>query len=297
MEKRPLLVIAAFFSIYVFWGSTYLFNKIAVQQLDPFMLASFRFICASILIMLIAKFSGASLRITKKQFVNTVLAGFLFLGYGNGVYVWALKYLDSGFASLEAALLPLVVLLMMKFFHGTKIKARSGIGVALGIFGMYLLVSQKELHLQEGSTLAMIMIFTCILGWAAGSLFVAKADLPSNFLVNTGYQMGTAGISLAIASMAFGEAWISPISWSLRTKGAMVFLILFGSIAAFTSFNYLLKVVSTEKVSTSAYVNPVVAVALGWYVLDEVVTGQTVVAAIILLTGVYFINSRKREMD
>ena len=99
---------------------------------------------------------------------------------------------------------------------------------------------------------------------------------------------------LFIASMLFGEQWTSPVDWSTAVQLTMVLLIIFGSIVAFTSFNYLLKVVSPEKVATSTYVNPIIALILGWYFLEEQITTQSIVAAVILLTGVYFINTRKK---
>lgn len=257
------------------------------------MLASIRFSTASAIIFVIAVLSGKKLTITKKQLLNTVLAGFLFLAYGNGVFVWALKYVDSGFASLLASLQPLVLLLMMRFVQRKSLKIKSIIGVLLGLFGMYLLVSQKDLQMQEDSWIGILMIMSCIISWSAGSLFVAKADTPSNFFITTGYQMLSAGVILAIGSWAFDESWSEPLSWQLNTQIAIVCLILFGSIAAFTAFNYLLKVVSTEKVATSSYVNPIIALLLGWYFLNESITVQSMIAAAIMLTGVYFINSRK----
>lgn len=292
--RNPILIILAFFSIYVIWGSTYLLNKIAVTELPPFMLASIRFITAGTLIFIIAKIIGFKIFITKKQLINTAIAGFLFLTFGNGVIVWALKYVDSGFAALEVSAQPLVVLLLMRFFDGKKIQPMSIIGVILGVIGIYLLVSQKEIISQEGTLLGVFMIFACMISWGYGSLFVSKADLPSNYFVNTGYQMVTGGVMLLIASLLFGEEWTLPTQWSNEVQLSLVMLILFGGIVAFTSFNYLLKTVSPEKVATSTYVNPIIALALGWYFLNEQITTQSVVAAIILLTGVYFINTKKK---
>jgi len=291
--QNGLLIILAFFSIYVIWGSTYLLNKIAVTELPPFKLASIRFMSAGLLIFIIAKLMGITLAITRKQLVNTIIAGFLFLTFGNGVVVWALKYVDSGFAALEISAQPLVVLLLMRILEGKKIQTMSVIGVILGIIGIYLLVSQKEINSQEGTIAGIIMIFACMLSWGYGSLFVAKADLPSNFFVNTGYQMLTGGIMLLMASLLFGETWSSPTAWSERVQFSMIILIIF-SIVAFTSFNYLLKSVSPEKVATSTYVNPIIALILGWYFLQEQITTQSIFAAAILLTGVYFINTKKK---
>ena len=295
LPRKTFLILLAFFSIYAIWGSTYLLNKIAVTEVSPLFLASIRFTVAGLLIFAIAKSMGLNLAITKRQLINCIIAGFLFLAYGNGVFVWALKYVDSGFAALEASTQPLMILLLMRLMDGKKIKKMSIIVVLLGIVGMYLLVSQHQLSNQEGSTLGIIMIFTCIVSWSFGSLFVAKADLPQNFFINTGYQMLAGGIILLISSLVVSEDWLSPIAWSGSVQVSMLLLIVFGSIVAFTSFNYLLKVVSTEKVATSAYVNPVIALFLGWYILDEHVSGQSMIAAAILLTGVYFINSKKND--
>ncbi|MEG3658881.1 EamA family transporter [Arenibacter palladensis] len=293
-SQNALLIVLAFFAIYVIWGSTYLMNKIAVHELPPFMLVSVRFSVAGILIFILCKIMGIPLNITKKQLLNSMIAGFLFLAFGNGFVVWALKYVDSGFAALEIAAQPLVILLLMRILEGKKIQTMSVVGVIIGILGIYLLVSQNQVISQENSVLGMVMIFFCMVSWAYGSLFVAKADLPKNYFVNTGFQMFTAGIMLMVGSLLIGETWTLPTAWSSQVQYAMLFLIILGSIVAFTAFNYLLKVVSPEKVATSTYVNPIIALLLGWFFLDEQITTQSTIAAIVLLTGVYFINTRKK---
>lgn len=295
MKNSKVLIIASFFAIYVIWGSTYLFNKVAVTELSPLFLASVRFLTAGTLIIIIAKLLKASLTITKKQLLNTIIAGFLFLVYGNGVFVWALKYVDSGFAALLASTQPLFVLFLLRLIDRKPLQKKSIIGVTLGLLGMYLLVSQQEITTSKESLLGIFMIFTCVFSWSYGSVFVSKADLPKNFFVSTGYQMLSAGTILGISSLSFNEVWLSPLEWSFNVQVCMFLLVIFGGIIAFTAFNYLLKSVSPEKVSTSAYVNPVVALFLGWYVLDEKLTLQSIVASAIILTGVYFITSRKRQ--
>lgn len=296
MKQKPntALIILAFFSIYVIWGSTYLLNKIAVLELPAFMLAGTRFVIAGILIFVICKVLGLPIKITSVQLKNTTIAGFLFLTFGNGVVVWALKFIDTGLAALEISAQPLVVLILMRLIQGKKIQAMSLVGIVLGFIGIYLLVSQKEIINQENSILGMVLVFLAMISWGYGSLFVGKADLPSNFFVNTGYQMFIGGMLMLIISLFLGEEWSSPLNWSGKVQLSMVLLILFGSIVAFTSFNYLLRVVSPEKVATSTYVNPIIALLLGWYILNEQITLQSILAAIILLTGVYFINTRKK---
>lgn len=293
-SNNPVLILLAFFAIYVIWGSTYLFNKIAVTELAPFMLASIRFILAGTLIFIISKILKYNLYITRIQLLNTAIAGFLFLSFGNGVVVWALRYVDSGFAALIISAQPLIVLLLMRILQGKKIQVMSVLGVILGIIGIYLLVSQKELITQEGTITGIIMIFACMVSWGYGSIFVGSANLPSNFFVNTGYQMITGGIMLFFASLAFNEPWINPLQWSIPVQWSMLFLIVFGGIVAFTAFNFLLRSVSPEKVATSTYVNPIIAMVLGWYFLNESITAQSMVAAFVLLTGVYFINTKKK---
>ncbi len=296
MKESPSksLIILAFISIYIVWGSTYLLNKIAVTELPPFYLASIRFIVAGILIFIIARILGHSLKITRKQFLNTLFLGFLFLSYGNGVAVWALKYVDSGFAALEVSAQPLVILIMMYVLQGKKIQPMSIVGVVLGVIGIYLLISQKEILAQENSIIGILVIFSVMLFWGYGSLFVRKADLPSNYFVNTGFQMFNAGIILAFMSLVFNEPWSLPNTWQTDTQWSMILLIVFGSIIAFTSFNFLLKHVSPEKVATNTYVNPIVALFLGWLFLNEKITVQSIIAAIVLLAGVYFINTKKK---
>ncbi|WP_027136426.1 EamA family transporter [Gaetbulibacter saemankumensis] len=293
-QRKTVLIVLAFFAIYVIWGSTYLLNKIVVQEVPPFFLAGLRFTTAGVLIFILAKILKVDISITWKQFKSTIISGFLFLSFGNGVVVWALKYVDSGFAALEIAAQPLVVLILMRILQGKKISAMSYVGVALGILGVFLLVGQKEIVSQDNQLVGMLMIFTCMISWSYASIFVGKADLPKNHFVSTGYQMILGGLLLILASLCFSEPWSLPTTWSQDVLWAMLALVLFGSVVAFSSFNFLLKVVSPEKVATSTYINPIIALFLGWWILDEQISGQSIIAATILLTGVYFINSNRK---
>lgn len=292
-SPKPVLIILSFIAIYVIWGSTYLCNKIAVTQIDPLYLASIRFILAGILIFIIAKIMGHSLKVNKRQLINSTIAGFLFLVYGNGVFVWCLRYVDSNFAALQTSIQPLIVLLLMWLLYGKKIEQKAYIGVVLGIIGMYLLVGQRELLSSKESMWSIIVMFSCIVSWAYGSIFVSRVELPKNYFISTAYQMVIGGILLVIFSKVVGESWLGPQHWESDTMWAMLFLVTFGGVIAFTAFNYLLKHVSAEKVATAAYVNPIIAMVLGWYILNERISGQSIIAAIILLSAVYFINSKR----
>ena len=295
LNRETLLIILAFFAIYVIWGSTYLLNKIAVSDIPPLFLSACRFVFAGLIIFVISKILNIPFQLTKKQFLNNALAGFLFLVYGNGVFVWALQYVDTGFAALEAASLPLVILILMRVFYKQKIPKMALLGVLFGFAGIYLLVSQNSISTTNNSYIGILMIVSCIISWAFASIFVSKADLHKNYFVNSGYQMLLGGLLLAVFSFIVGEEWSSPFVWKNATITSMLLLIIFGSIIAFTAFNFLLQKVSPEKVSTSSYVNPLIAMILGWYVLDEKITLQSIIAAFILLLGVYFINSSKNK--
>lgn len=285
--------VLAFLSIYLIWGSTYLLNKIAVGQLAPFMLAGVRFLTASLLMFLIVGITKKSLRVNLVQLKNTAIAGFLFLAIGNGVVVWALSYVDSGLTALTIASQPLVVLLLLWILEKRKIKLFSWVGVFVGLLGMYLLISQNQISSSPESFKGILMIIGCVITWGYASIFVGKAELPKNYLVNTAYQMLFGSLWLILMSVIKSERWISPVNWQLNVQWAMLGLIIFGSIVAFTSFNYLLKIVSPEKVATSTYINPIVAMVLGYLVLKETISTQSIIAAVILLTGVYFINMKR----
>jgi drug/metabolite transporter (DMT)-like permease len=285
--------VLAFLSIYLIWGSTYLLNKIAVGQLEPFMLAGVRFLSASFLMFLIVKVSRKSLKVTLVQLKNAAIAGFLFLAIGNGVVVWALSYVDSGLAALTIASQPLIVLLLLWILENKRIKLFSWVGVFVGLLGMYLLISQNQITSSPESLKGILMIIGCVITWGYASIFVGKAELPKNYLVNSAYQMFFGSLWLILMSIIKQEHWISPYEWDINVKWSMLGLVIFGSIVAFTSFNYLLRTVSPEKVATSTYINPIVAMILGYLVLNETISTQSVVAAVVLLTGVYFINMKR----
>lgn len=294
MKKNIYLIVLSFLAIYFIWGSTYLLNKIAVMDLPPLFIGGIRFTSAGFLIFLIAFLLKQKISISKTQLKNSGIASFFFLAYGNGVFVWALRYIDSGFASLLTATQPLIILIMLWILEGKKILLQSLIGVVFGLVGIYLLIGQNEILTGENQILGILMSFSCILSWSYASIFVSKADLPKNFFISAGYQMLFGGITLFIASLLLGEQWVNPIEWKETTHISIFLLIIFGSIVAFTAFNYLLKFISAEKVSTSTYINPIVALFLGSYFLDEKISTQSMIATGILFVGVYFINSKPK---
>jgi len=266
------VILLAFAAIYVVWGSTYLCNKILVYQVPPFFLSGSRFVIASLLVGIWCVMTGRKVKLTGHKLSNAVVAGFLFLTLGNGCLVYGLQYLDSGFTALLVSVVPLVVLVMLYFMKGTKISYMSLVGIGLGLLGIYLLVAQDGIDLAGSNWVGLVGILVSLLSWSYASIYVGERDLPADSLINTGIQMLAGGLMLIVMSLLteFDAIHIA----SVTTHGwlAFGFLVLFGSILAFTAFNFLLLHVSPEKVATSGYVNPIVAMILGYLFLNEAIT-------------------------
>ncbi|MEM1119363.1 MAG: EamA family transporter [Bacteroidota bacterium] len=295
-DNSLLLVILAFAAVYIIWGSTYLFIAFTVEEVPPFLLSAIRFCLASSLLFGLTAVLKKYQKITKKQILNAAFAGFLFLGCGTGGVAWALQFVDSGFTALVISGQPLLVVLMMWAIDNKRPALQSFGGIFLGMIGMYLLVSQKELVAKPEQWKGILTIFCCMLAWGFGSIFVTKADLPKPQMANNAVQMMAGGISLFCFSL-FLE---NPLTFDyqavpLYTWLALSYLIVFGAVVAFSAFNYLLTKVSPEKVATSTYVNPIIALALGWYFRDELVTSQSILAVVVMFTGVFFINSTPEQ--
>lgn len=293
-KANKWLLIGSFFSIYIIWGSTYLANAFGVEETPPFFWSGTRFILASAIIFILLKVLGHPIQVSKEQFKNASIAGILFLTLGNGMMCWALQYIDSGFMSLLVSAQPLLLLIMIWFVDGKVPQRMSIIGTFLGMIGMYLLINQSALINSRQQIIGIFVCFLCLLFWGIASLFVARVDIPKNHFLNAGIQMGVGGFFLMLSSFFIEDVDLSVfMEGSLLTYFCMFYLVVFGSIIAFTSFNYLLQHVSPEKVATSTYINPIVALLLGWYFRNELITMQSIIATLILFTGVYFINTEK----
>ncbi len=268
-------------------------NKVVVDEIPPFYLAGIRFCVAAVIIFLFALLFRVNPIVSANKMKNAAIAGFLFLTAGNGLAVWALKYVDSGFSSVIISAQPLVLLIMLRIKDKKPIQPKSLIGIALGMIGIWLLISQKELVTGPDQWKGIGALFLALIAWGYASLFVSSVDLPKNQFINGAYQMIFGGMMMMIISFFFEDLSDSEgiLGLSNNASMAMIYLILFGSIVAFTSFNYLLVRISPEKVSSSTYVNPIVALIAGWYFLDEHISPQSIWATVILFAGVYFINS------
>ncbi len=270
-----------------------MFVSIGVRDIPPFIFAGARFLLAGFFLALFMILSRKRFVFTATQLANAVLIGFLFLSFGNGGVSWALQHVDSGVTALLISTQPLIVLLLLRLLYGQRIKLFSWFGVALGIIGIYLLVEDLHLTNDRNTYLGIFIIFLCLISWAYASIRLKSLDMPPTLVQSTMLQMITGGFILFTFGLLSGEDVSSFKTISGAALGSLFFLVFFGSIVAFTSFNFLLQHVSPEKVSTSTYINPIVAVILGVTFLHEEFTPKMIMASLVLLSGVYFINQTK----
>lgn len=296
-DRRTWLIIISFLIIYFVWGSTYLANAWGVASIPPFLLAGTRFTTAGVILFLFA-FSVEPIAISKTQLKNSAIVGFMLFTLGNGLAVWALKFIDSGISAIVISLQPLVVALMLWIFQSKKPNAGTWGGIVLGITGMLLLVGQPKFVADPSAFLGFCGLAVALLAWGYMAIWMPVADLPKSMFQRTALQMLFGGTAMLILSPLIGEWTDFDIkNVPARAYWALAYLIIFGSLIAMTAFNYLLANVSPTKVVTNTYVNPVIAVFLGWWLNGEEITLQTIAAAALLLTGVFFIIQSRRKVQ
>lgn len=287
------LIFLSFALVYFVWGSTYLANAWGVEVVPPFLFAGVRFILSG-LILLVIICSFERYAVTRKQFWNTAFAGFMLFTLGNGLVVWALQYVDTSLTALIVAVEPLIVALMLWIFKSKRPQQKTWLGIFLGITGMFLLVGQPELATSTKWVFGVLAIFGGIIAWGYIAIWIPDADMPKSIGQSAALQMLWGGFSMIVISFVLQEYQDFQYE-RINTKvvWSFVYLVIFGSILTFTAYNYLLNKVSPTKVVASTYINPIVALFLGWWLNNELLTNQSLVAASILLVGVVFINQAK----
>jgi drug/metabolite transporter (DMT)-like permease len=289
-KGNSLLVLLSFAAIYLIWGSTYLVNFIAMEDFPPFLLSGLRFLLAGIL-MAVLGFIKKNALPSLINILHAAWMGFLFLVMGTALVVWAEQYIDTGLAALMAAFEPVMVVIFVWSLDKRKPERKTIIGLILGISGIYTLVGQPAFPWNPNSLKGLLAISAAIVAWAWGSVAAKNAQLPESKSFSASLQMTTGGLILLLWSLFLDEPahfTFQQVSW----KGWLSFsyLTFAGSIIAFSAFQFLLQQVPPEKVATSNYVNPIIAVFLGWFLNGEKLTAHSVLAAILLLTGVFLVN-------
>ena len=286
-------LLAAFAAVYIIWGSTYLAIRFAVETLPPLLMAGVRFLIAGAILLLWSRLRERLGAPTRRDWITGLVSGALLLLGGNGAVVWAEQRVPSGMAALLVAIVPLwMVLLDWLRPGGRRPASLVFVGLGLGLAGLGLLVGPDALH--GDGTIDVVGALVLILGslsWAVGSLYIQRAPRPSSLSTGSGSQMLAGGCCLLAAALVSGEAaQLDLTQASTRSLLGFAYLVTFGSLIGFTAYAYLLAHTTAAKAATYAYVNPVVAVLLGWAFAKEPVTSRTLVAAAVILGGVAIIT-------
>jgi drug/metabolite transporter (DMT)-like permease len=288
----------AFAAVYVVWGSTYLAIRFGVETIPPFMMAGMRFVIAGLLLYGWARLRGAPPP-SWKEWRSAAVIGILLLFVANGGVTWAEQRIPSGIAALLAATVPLWIVVLDWTLHGAA-RPRPGVivGLIVGFTGVLMLIGPDQLMGHNRLDLAGIgILLIAAASWATGSLYSRKALLPSSPLLATSMEMLTGAAALFLLSALSGEFQrFDPASVSTRSWFSVGYLSLFGSIIGFSAYVWLLRVAHASRVATYAYVNPVIAIFLGWSLAGEALTLQMLLpAAVIVLAVVLIITSQSRQ--
>lgn len=291
-------VLAAFAAVYLIWGSTYLAIRYAIETLPPFLMAGTRFMTAGAALYLFMRLRGVAVP-ARVHWRSAFLLGGMLLLCGNGAVVWAEHRIASGIAALLVAVEPLwIVLLEWLRPGGRRPSARTAAGVVLGFGGLVILVGPQELGGGRVDVLGAFVVVVAALSWAAGSLYSREAPLPASPFLATAMQMLAGGALLIAAGVVTGEPGrVDPSAFSTKSLAALAYLTVFGSLVAFTAYIWLLGVVSPARASTYAYVNPLVAVVLGWALADEALDARVALSAVVIVGAVAMIIAASREAE
>jgi len=288
-ESYRIRLILSFFAIYVLWGTTFLAIRVAVEELPPLFAAGARFFTAGILLYAFMRVKGAA----KPTFIQwrslTIMALLMFVAE-YGPLFWAEKYVASGVVSVLAATLPIITMLLeMMILRQQKMRPMLALAVLIGFAGVaVLLLPGGRQHIALIPCLAILAGATT---WSLGSVLTRSMELPKSRPTTAGAAMMLGGGMLLALSAGFGEMHPFP-HISLRAILALLYLIVFGSLLAFTAFVWLLAHMPATRVSSHAYVNPIVAVALGYFAAGEVITWRIIAGSVLVLVSVFLILRR-----
>jgi len=301
VKHFSILLIAAFAAIYIFWGSTYLAIKYAIETLPPFLMAGSRFLVAGSILYVWARFSTDYEKPSFKHWRTSFVVGTLLLLGGNGGVVLAQHYISSSLAALLVATEPFwIVLLSWLWLKGTRPNWKVALGLLIGFVGVYLLIGGQGSSAESGNgqIFGAFLVIAAALSWATGSMYGLRATTPKSSLLTSGMQMLSGGAVLTLVGTLKGE-WTTFNITEVSTNSwfAFVYLIIFGSLIGFTAYSWLLKNAQPATVATYAYVNPVIAVFLGWIIAGESFTAQMLVGAAVIVGSVALITSHNSGED
>jgi drug/metabolite transporter (DMT)-like permease len=280
----------AFFSVYVFWGMTYLAMRVAVVEIPPHLMAGVRFLLAGLVLYIWTRRRGDGPPTLEQWRAATIVGAFLLLG-GNATVAWAEERVPSGLAAVLIAVAPIWMVGMEWARGGSRPGRRVTVGLLLGLAGVGLLVSPGDDPISRVDLIGAVMLILASASWGWGSVISKSAPLPKSPFLATSIEMITGGILLLIIAAVAGQFQdftLSTLSWQALLS--WLYLVILGSLVGFTAYIWLLGHTSIAKAGTYAYVNPIVAVLLGWAILGEPVTMRTVIATLVILVGVALVN-------
>ena len=288
IQPSRVLLILAFISIYLIWGSTYLAIRYAVETIPPLMTAATRHLIAGSI--LFAWAWGRGFRPQRRHWIGAVKIGALYFLLGHGTLHWAEQHVASGLAALLIATEPMIIALLAIFAGQEKLTSMLVAGMTLGLIGVGVLMGASALT-GSGELIGIVAVLFSAVAWSVGVHFSRRVSLPSDTLAASAMTLLCGSALLWIASLATGEiSRVHPESISARSVWGLAYLIVFGTLIAFTAYTWLLSHISATVVSTHTYVNPIVAVLLGWFLAGEALNARVVIATVVILGSVVLVR-------
>ena len=286
--------------LYVVWGSTYLGIRIAIETIPPFLMASTRFLIAGLIMIGAVAIvrRGALVRPSLVELRDSFIVGAMLMGGGMGAVAWGEQTVPSGITALLIAMMPVWIAVFGRVFLGERLPRAATVGIATGMLGVVILVGPSVAIDRSLDPAGIVALIISPISWAAGSLFSAnRARLPKDPFLTTGMQMFAGSTVLAAASLLSGELRSFRVE-TVTTDSliAVVYLTAVGSLLAFTSYAWVLRHAPLPLIATYAFVNPIVAVFLGWLILQEQVTPRQLIAGAVIVVGVGLIVAARSRM-
>lgn len=289
-NNQRYIAYLALAAVCLIWGTTYLVLRIAVLHFPAFLFSALRMTTAGLLLTAFMLTIGKVTFPSRTEIVRQAIGGFFMISLGNGLVAWAEVSIPSGVAAIICSLMPVMVILVnVTINRNERPNVPIILGLAIGLIGIVMIFSEHMAGFSDARySLGIALTFVAVISWASGSIWIKKKNLNSNPFLNAGLQMFFGGILLFPFSLAFDD--LSNITWTAEAAWSLLYLIIFGSLVAYASYSYALRKLPMTIVSLYAYVNPLVAVMLGWLVLDEKMNVRIIIAFVLTVAGIYIVN-------